>query len=256
MSHNKVLGFFVLSLLVMPSLTYGFGGKPKHFSKIKGTSEVQVKTDQETGMIKVFLRGKAAETTYYKLDVKEKVKSDSAALKLTKSRNLIYWVKDGKQLSCAKIQEIKGELKDFACEFSIDVPKGNIAKAEPFTNGDFNYGQTKTAAKFFKRTGGRSLASANHSYGVVSSFLISEKKKDWKEKSDNLIVIKGVPAQSLMGFIKEQKSTKVKEQKNGRIQQSKYIGCVEHNGAEAERCAFVISMKDGAISRDKNPLLP
>jgi hypothetical protein len=246
----------ILMAILTPTALWAMGAKPKHVSEIKGVSETQVARSVDGTKASILVRGKAAELIYKKIQEKRVEQIGTDALENIGALEATHWTTKGRQLVCSKIENKKAKREDYACALELDGRGEAFAKLEAFQPQVFNLARTDTKSKHFKKNKGRGLASAQPpAFARAKAYVMYNDPEKRLQSNDALIVIRGAAAKELNAFLAEQKGVdRVKIAGTPAIR-AKDIGCVESNASEAERCALVISMSDGSISRSKNPIL-
>ena len=171
----------------------------------------------------------------------------------------------GKQVACSKItktSKAKHHRDDYACAFDVDKNGNILAGKEAFNPQTFDLAKTATGSNVFKGTSGRSLASVSTaalpppdpSYGKSHAYLVYEAKGRQRQAENALIVFRGSTAKDIMGMLKNGSPGRVANYGESKGRKGNEIACVESTGKEPERCALVISFRDGSVTRSGNPL--
>lgn len=249
--------FLYSAVLMSVALTaHGFGGKKLNATEVTGVTETQLAKDAEGKKLSVMLRGRGAELLFKTIQEKRSEKLGSDALEWIGNLNNSHWTVEGDQVTCSRIQNQKNKKEDYACAFELK-PDGKVAAgSEPFTPTLFNLVKTKTQAKLFqKKAAGRGLASASAPVPhVAKAYVLYADAKKKKESEDAMFVFRGYAATEIMGFLTESPEKREFVIAGAKGIKGREISCVKATNGEPDRCALVVSLKDGSVSTRKNPL--
>lgn len=249
---RTILALTSLALFFTAETSFGFAKKPMQISELKGVTETQVLAG--TWKANVLVRGKAAELLFKTMKEKQEEQTDTEALKLIGSADGTQWTVRGKRITCSKIA--RKNAADYACAFDLDQTGSLAAADDVFSPNTFNLAHTETGSKLFKKKSNRSLASVGPlaSYNKGLAYLVYNEPGKARNSEAALIVFRGEPAKEILGLLQNNPDNKFTHwgKANGRRGQD--IACVEAFGKEPERCAVGVTFRDGATTRDGNPL--
>lgn len=245
-----------LSMLLAAGNSYGFGARKMQVSELKGVTESQVAKNE--GKASVMVRGKAAELVFRMMKQQQEEQTDTDALKWVGTKNGAHWLVKGKQVSCSKVSNQKTKQDDFACAFEFD-DQGNVAAGgEAFSPAVFNLAKTETGSKLFskKKAKGRGLASVatDTTYSKGQAYLVYDEPGKARQSENALIVFRGDSAREILGLLENGKGNREAKWGEGKGWKGNEIACVGATGHEPERCAMVVSFKDGSVTKRGNPL--
>lgn len=230
-----------------------FGSKKMQVSELNGVTETQVASAD--GKATVMVRGKAAELIFRMLKEDHQQQAKSGALEWVKNKDATHITVKGKQVSCSKIARPDGKQQDYACNFLVDQEGRVAAGNEAFDPAVFNLARTETGSKLFKRKASRGLASATSAaYSKSGAYLMFAEKNQKKDSEKALIVIKGNSAREVLSVLESNASNKPTKWGSAVGRKGDEIACVGATANEPERCAIVVSFRDGAVTRKGNPL--
>jgi len=81
-----------------------------------------------------------------------------------------------------------------------------------------------------------------------------DKGESAKDAKDVMVVFKADVAKKLMGVIANGPGVNAFTKNGNKGWKGRDLACVEAVGSTQERCALVISLEDGSVSKRKNPL--
>jgi hypothetical protein len=236
-----------VAILFSSKTSYGFGKKMMQISELKGVTESQVAVNENQAH--VFVRGKAAELLFKVMKDKQEEQIDTEALKWMGSKNGAQFTVKGKQITCTRVTNQKAE--DYACAFDIDQTGSLTAVNEAFVPETFNLARTETGSKLFKKKKGRAVASAT-SFNKGLAYLVYEKPGEQRRSENAMIVLKGESAKDLLTVL--EMGAKEGHWGDAAGRKGHDIACVGATAKEPERCAVVVSFKDGSTTTSGNPL--
>ena len=253
MSRNLTYAFIVTVAALHAADASAMARKKMHVAELKGVTESQVSKTE--GKASVLVRGKAAELVFRMMKEEQKEVADSAALKLAAAKGAKHLTIKGKQVSCSKIENPKKKQADYACAFDLNGDGSVWAANEPFDPGAFNLARTETGSKLFKKPG-RNLASAAPatSYSSGQAFLVYDQPGKQKHSQNALIVFRGDSAREILGVLENHSGTSSAHWGDAKGRKGNDIACVGATAKEPERCALVVSFRDGSVTRSGNPL--
>lgn len=254
---NKYLySAFAVSILFTSTDGHAMGRKKLNVAELKGVTESQV--SKADGKATVMVRGKAAELVYRMM---KEVKSEqlvSEALKMASAKGVKHMSVKGRQVSCSKMSNPKRKQDDYACSFEIKDDGTVWAGGEAFNPVAFNLARTETGSKIFKKAQARGLASvtpapaATYSTGQV--YLVYDEPGKQSKSENALIVFRGESAKELMGLLETNIENRAAKWGESKGKKGADIACVNATSKEPERCAMVVSFRDGSVTRSGNPL--
>ena len=258
---------FFPALAVLPFFfasgeSHGFGKKKFNFADLGGVTETQVAKDHDRAYI--FVRGKAAELMYRMIRADQKQEKEAGALKWANAKDATLWTVKGKQVACSKVTSEKKKKTDFACAFDLEADGKVVATETGFNSDVFNLARTETGVRLFNNKpaekGSRALASvatAPATYAQGKAYVMYGNSDKVRDSEDAMIVFRGKAAREIMEHIGASKEAKALTFGAGvKGVKGREIACVESNGQEQDRCALVVSLRDGSVSRKANPLFP
>jgi hypothetical protein len=246
---------YSVCLMSIAATAHGFGGKKLNASEVVGVTETQLVKSADNGKLSVMVRGRGAELLFKTLEEKRSEKLGSDALEWIGNLNNSHWTVEGDQVTCSRIQNSKSKKEDFACAFEVE-PDGKVAAGlEPFTPSLFNLVKTKTQTKMFQKQKGRGLASASAPVPhEAKAYVLYDDPKKKKESENAMFVFRGFAATEIMGFLTEGKEQREFVIAGARGIKGREISCVKAANGEPDRCALVVSLKNGSVSTRRNPL--
>jgi hypothetical protein len=247
---------YTVCLMAVAATAHGFGGKKLNATEVTGVTETQLVKEATGEKLSVMLRGRGAELLFKTIQEKRAEKLGSDALEWIGNLNNSHWTVEGDQVTCSRIQNAKSKKEDYACAFELK-PDGKVAAGlEPFTPAIFNLAKTKTQAKLFqKKAPGRGLASASAPVPhQAKAYVLYDDPKKKKESENAMFVFRGWAATEIMGFLTEGKEQREFIIAGAKGIKGREISCVKATNGEPDRCAIVVSLKDGSVSTSKNPL--
>lgn len=253
MSRNLTYAFLISIAALSTNEASAMARRKMHVAEIKGVTESQV--NKVEGKASVLVRGKAAELVFRMLKEERKEVAESEALKLTVAKGAIHHTIKGKQVTCSKIENQKKKQADYACAFELKSDGSAWAAAEAFNPAAFNLARTETGSKMFKKPG-RNLASAapavSHSAG--QAFVVYDDPGKRSKSENALIVFRGDSAREIMGLLEADITNRAATWGDAKGRKGSDIACVGATAKEPERCALVVSFRDGSVTRSGNPL--
>jgi hypothetical protein len=253
----KKLTLLTASLLLMPGPSFGFGGKNMKVTEITGVTEAQVNKTAEGDKAWVMVRGKAAELFFKMMKNQPAEKEKSQELAALAGKNTTEWNSAGKQVSCSKLENTKKKTTDYACAFELNIKGEVVAGTEPFSPAIFNLARTETKSHMFKKkNAGRAIASVGSqaTYDKASAYVMYDKPEDKRHSENAMVVIRGNVAKEIIAFLQDGKNAQAFQMKGISGVKGAEISCVNATESEKERCAIVVSLADGSVSTNKNPL--
>jgi hypothetical protein len=252
--QKNLVALFALGTLLVTTDSYGFGHKKMQISELKGVTETQVALNE--GKATVMVRGKAAELLFRTMKTQQEEQIDTDALKWIGAADGAEWTVKGKQITCSKLLGGKKKQEDYACAFSLDQAGTLSAAAEAFDTSNFNLARTETGSNLFRKKS-RSLASvapppATYSKGLA--YLVYDEPGKQRSSRNALIVFRGDSAKEILGLLENEPANKEAHWGEAVGRKGQDIACVGVLGKEPERCALVVTFKDGSITRSGNPL--
>lgn len=249
-----LLTAFVMASLFIGSDGYAMGRKKMHVSELKGVTESQVAPSDDKAIVMV--RGKAAELVFRMMKKEQSIHTESEAQKLSVAKNPAHVTVTGKQVSCSKISSVKNKQADYACAFEVLKDGSVSAVVEAFNPAAFNLARTETGSKFFKKAKGRGLASVapTATYSTGKAFLVYDKPGKHRDSENTLIVFRGESAKELMGLLEKSSQNRTASWGGSKGRKGDDIACVSATEKEPDRCALVVSFRDGSVTRTGNPL--
>lgn len=253
MSRNLTFAFMLTVAAFSTTDAFAMARKKMHVAELKGVTESQV--NMAEGHASVLVRGKAAELVFRMMKEEQKEVADSAALKLTAAKGATHHTIKGKQVSCSKIENPKKKQADYACAFDLKGDGTVWAADEAFNPGTFNLARTETGSKLFKKQG-RGLASAapTATYSAGQAFLVYDEPGKQRKSENALIVFRGDSAREILGVLQNHSSTSSASWGDAKGRKGNDIACVGATTKEPERCAMVVTFRDGSVTRSGNPL--
>lgn len=249
----QFLSLLCMSFILSPTESYGFGKKKMQVSELKGVTETQVALNE--GKASVLVRGKAAELIFRMMKEKQEEQTDTDALKTVGGKNSAQLTVKGKQVTCSKIS--KKDASDYACAFELDQNGSLSAANEAFAPATFNLARTETGSKLFKKKKNRSLASVAPAaaFNKGQAYLVYDEPGQARSSENAMIVFRGEPAKGILGLLEsEGAQTKDAHWGDAHGRKGNDIACVGATGSEPERCAMVVTFRDGSVTHSGNPL--
>lgn len=252
MSRNLTFAFLSLAATFGTTDAFAMAKKPMHVAEIKGVTESQV--SKAEGHAAVLVRGKAAELVFRMMREEHKDLAESDALKMAPKGATHVTIK-GKQVSCSKIENPKKKQADYACAFELKSDGSAWAAEEAFKPDTFNLARTNTGSKLFKKNG-RTPASATPAatYSPGQAYVVYNEPGKRANSENALIVFKGDSAREIMGLLEGDVTNKNATWGEAKGRKGNDIACVGATAAEPERCAMVVTFRDGSVTRSGNPL--
>ncbi len=256
MSRNLTFAFTltIATAAITPMDAFAMAKRKLHVAELKGVTESQV--NKAEGMASVFVRGKAAELVFRMMQEDKEQVTDSEALKLTVAKGTTHHTIRGKQVSCSKIENPKKKQTDYACAFDLKSDGSALAAKEAFNPESFNLARTKTGSKLFKKQGRglASVAAPAATYSAGQAYLVYDEPGKQRESKDALIVFRGDSAREIMGLLESDISNRAATWGEAKGKKGEDIACVSATASEPERCALVVTFRDGSVTRSGNPL--
>jgi hypothetical protein len=249
---KSYLALAAFGLLVHAETSWGFAKKPMQITELKGVTETQVASGENKASVMV--RGKAAELLFKVMKEKQEEQTDTEALKWIGSKDGAEWTVKGKQITCSKIA--KKTAEDYACAFEIDQTGSLAAANDVYVPDTFNLTRTATGSKVFKSKKNRAIASvaplAAYSKGLA--YLVYDEPGQAKKSENAMIVFKGDSAKELLGLLQTGPGNKDAHWGDATGRKGQDIACVGASKGQPDRCAVVVSFKDGSVTHSGNPL--
>jgi hypothetical protein len=254
MSRNLTFTFMLTVAALSTTDALAMARKKMHVAELKGVTESQVNMNE--GKASILVRGKAAELVFRMMKEEQKEVADSEALKLTAAKGATHHTIKGKQVSCSKIENPKKKQADYACAFDLKGDGTVWAANEAFNPSTFNLARTETGSKLFKKKPGRGLASATPTaaYSAGQAFLVYDEPGKQRNSENALIVFRGDSAREILGVLQNHSSTSSATWGDAKGRKGSDIACVGATTKEPERCAMVVTFRDGSVTRSGNPL--
>ncbi len=249
-----------LSLCALFAATDGhaMARKKLQVEQLKGVTETQVNSElnKSDGMAAIMVRGKAAELVFRMMKEDKKEQVDSDAVKMAAAKGVVHTSVKGRQVTCSKVSNPKRKQDDYACSFNIKHDGTVWVGGEAFNPVAFNLARTETGSKLFKKAQARGLASVSvpATYSTSQAFLVYNEPGKARSSENALIVFRGESAKEIMALLETNIENKAAEWNGSKGRKGADIACVNATGKEPERCAMVVSFRDGSITRTGNPL--
>lgn len=253
---TKAAFLLTTALLFSGESAHAFGKKSFQSTELTGVTESQITHAPDSGKISVMVRGRVAELLFRMIKGEKKEHLGSDALALTKNMTNTHWTVSGKQVTCSKITTKSQAKADYACAFDLSNDGAVVAGVEPFNPALFNLARTNVPDRFFQKGAKtRGLASNGASlYEQSAAYVVYDKGEKAKQAKEAMVVFKGSVAKKLVEVMGQGKDVKPFTMKGAKGWKGRDLACVEAVGASQERCALVLSLEDGAVSKKKNPL--
>ncbi|MGZ3651160.1 MAG: hypothetical protein ACXVB9_09885 [Bdellovibrionota bacterium] len=254
MNKTNTSLFTLAFLFAATPNSFGFGHKKMQVSELKGVTETQVAAADGKGSVMV--RGKAAELLFRTMKQQQEEQTDTDALKWIGAKDGAEVTVRGKQVTCSKIS--KKTQEDYACAFNLETNGTVAAAADVYNPSTFNLARTATGSKVFKKKNRAiaSVAAPSATYSKGQAYLVYDEPGKQKTSETALIVFRGDSAKEILTMLEDDKGSDMKDAHWGEAKgrRGQDIACVHALGKEPERCAVVVTFKDGSVTRSGNPL--
>lgn len=256
---NKYLcSAFALSCLFSATDGHAMAKKKLHVEQLKGVTETQVNSElnKGDGMAAIMVRGKAAELVFRMIKEEKHEQAESDAMKMASAKGVTHTMVKGRQVTCSKVSNPKRKQDDYACAFNIKHDGTVWAGGEAFNPTAFNLARTETGSKLFKKAQNRGLASVAvpATYSPSQAFLVFDEPGKARNSENALIVFRGDSAKEILTLLETNIENKAASWNGSKGRKGADIACVNATGKEPERCAMVVSFRDGSVTRTGNPL--